>query len=52
MKSVSAILDDLHREQAKLIAMSICDPGILAQSQVVDTLIAEYYRAGGAGVRV
>lgn len=36
--------DKLHQEQKKLCGMDLNDPGILAQSQVVDELIVEYQR--------
>jgi len=35
------LIDKLHQEQAKLCGMSIDDPGVLAQSQVVDELIVQ-----------
>ena len=42
---IDRIYRELRREQKKLRKMTLGDPGILAQSLVVDRLVVEYYRA-------
>jgi len=51
MPYIGKILADIEREKLKLSEMPLGSAGILQQSEVVDKLINEYYRAlaqGGA----